>query len=45
VCERWGARAGFLVAGVTALLAAVPFLRRLAGRQAPAPAPDEAAAP
>jgi MFS family permease len=45
VCERWGARAGFLVAGVTALLAAVPFLRRLAGRQATAPAPDEAAAP
>lgn len=29
VCEQWGARAGFLVAGCTALLAAIPFLGRL----------------
>lgn len=29
VCEQWGARAGFLVAGGTALLAALPFLGRL----------------
>lgn len=39
VCEQWGARAGFLVAGSTAMLAAIPFLGRLgsspAVRQAP----------
>ena len=32
VCEQWGARAGFLVAGATALLAAVPFIGRLGFR-------------
>ena len=29
VCEQWGARAGFLVAGCTALVAALPFIGRL----------------
>ena len=29
VCEQWGARAGFLVAGCTALVAAIPFIGRL----------------
>jgi MFS family permease len=29
VCEEWGARAGFLVAGCTALVASVPFIGRL----------------
>lgn len=32
VCEQWGARAGFLVAGATALLAAIPFIGRLGFR-------------
>ncbi len=32
VCEQWGARAGFLVAGATALLAAIPFIARLGFR-------------
>jgi MFS family permease len=29
VCEQWGARAGFLVAGCTAVLASLPFIGRL----------------
>lgn len=33
VCEQWGARAGFLVAGAAALLATIPFIGRLGNRK------------
>ena len=35
VCEQWGARAGFFVAGCTALIAAIPFIGRLASPVTP----------
>ncbi len=35
VCEEWGARAGFVVAGGTALLAALPFVGRFGTPDAP----------
>ena len=35
VCEQWGARAGFFVAGCTALIAAIPFIGRLSSPVTP----------